>query len=937
MLKRPRPWQNSASVSRLEGMRSEIAREVAVRIRLLRFELGIALLAVAWPVAGQTRWTIPGAILAFGLNGTHFVSDVTATNPGTTPANVTVTMLPAQGSTSQAVSLAPGQTVVYRNVIGGLFGLSSAVGALTVDSTQPLLLRARTYNDAGPGTYGVALPVVAEDRLLAAGEQADTFWISQDAAGDSGYRTNVAVAFPDGGGSAIVTVFDANGQQVGEHVFSVDSAGFQQVSVGSFAGAVPLGRATVRVTKGRATAYAVVADNVTGDSSLFTFGDLPAGRQDVVVNGVARVNGKNGTFFRTDARFYNPTNTDATVTVAFHANGSTNPSPIAKNFVVPAGKVAAMTDVLDALLGLPVGSTGALRFKSDWPVAVLCRTSNVDPSGVKPGTFGFQQVPVPLLSFLTSADAGAAATGIRQNAAYRTNLGFAAGADGATCALTLETSAGGAVGTASVNLGPFGWTQGNVQDLFSSASIPDDATVIVRVIQGSADVYDSSTDNTSGDSVLTPIAALPANIPSSATIGPAGGSIRSSDGRLTLRIPAGALSAPVPFSLQPATTGAPQAVGSGYRILPTGTGFAKPALLTLAYGPDETDGSSADALTLAESDPAGWAVLTGGSVDPVRHTLTVPVATAQSPLGMRPEGRVPQDYPGAGFVAVIRSWEFVPSGRLATVVDGRLNFTVNFVGYSSSLIDPGQGRLFLSSSPSEVQVSWFLNNAEPGLHPEDGGIVKVGTSATYVAPHCPPSRNPVLVTATMSNGGLFALVPYSPTGRAHVRVLYRQWTFKSTLEQTFTCPKAFAADQVTYTAGFSFTLDDNLNATNVQPDTATTVFFGDPTACDSSDRSLSRIGIGQHTITLTSGRYDGRADWFDLVFDGTFPTALGYSYVSVAPDGTTFPGTSGPGPIVPVPGYELFFEGEGVVSDLGLSAFGFWSVELRHAASSGCP
>jgi len=89
---------------------------------------------------------------------------------------------------------------------------------------------------------------------------------------------------------------------------------------------------------------------------------------------------------------------------------------------IPAGKVIEVVDVLDVLLGLPVGSTGALRFRSDWPVAILCRTSNVDPTGVKPGTFGSQQTPVPLLSFLTSADGGAAATGIRQNAAFRTNV-----------------------------------------------------------------------------------------------------------------------------------------------------------------------------------------------------------------------------------------------------------------------------------------------------------------------------------------------------------------------------------------------------------------------------------------------------------------------------------------------------------------------------------
>ena len=54
----------------------------------------------------------------------------------------------------------------------------------------------------------------------------------------------------------------------------------------------------------------------------------------------------------------------------------------------------------------------------------------MDPTGANPGTFGSQQKPVPLLSFLTSADAGAAVTGIRQDTSFRTNVGFAAGAEG---------------------------------------------------------------------------------------------------------------------------------------------------------------------------------------------------------------------------------------------------------------------------------------------------------------------------------------------------------------------------------------------------------------------------------------------------------------------------------------------------------------------------
>jgi hypothetical protein len=122
-----------------------------------------------------------------------------------------ISFIPANGTTPQQVPLNAGQTVVYRNVL-------------------------------------------------------DSLWISQSADGTSGYRTNVAVVFPDaGGGAATVSVYDADGS---------------------------LARTQELNLKG----YSVVNDNVTGDSSRFAFEDLPAGTQDVLVNGVARANGRNNTF-----------------------------------------------------------------------------------------------------------------------------------------------------------------------------------------------------------------------------------------------------------------------------------------------------------------------------------------------------------------------------------------------------------------------------------------------------------------------------------------------------------------------------------------------------------------------------------------------------------------------------------------------------------------
>jgi hypothetical protein len=784
----------------------------------------LALASLTLPVTADPAWTIPGIVHADGLNGTHFVSDLTLTNPGTAPANVTVSFFPGGTSAAKNLTLAPGQTVVFADVAGVTFGISGGAGALSISSDQPLLIRAKTYNSAASGTYGVALPVVASDRLLASGDFADSLWITQDASGATGYRTNIALVFPDAsGGAATVTVYDADGNVRGSQNFGLATAGLQQFSVGSFAGGVPVGRAQVAVTRGHASAYAVVVDNVTGDSSLFSFEDLPAGIQDVLVNGVARANGRNGAFFRTDGRFYNPTDTDATVQVSFHANQSANAAPQTASFVLPAGKIRDVVDVLDSLLQLPIGSAGALRFRSNWPVAILCRTSNVDPSGARPGTFGSQEKPVPLLSFLTSADAGAAITGIRQDTAFRTNVGFAAGAEGASYTLALQNAAGTTVATTSASLGAFGWTQPGIQDLFPTITIPQNASLSVKVTAGSVDVFDSSIDNLSGDPVVTPVTSLPVAIPSSTTIGPAGGSIRSDDGRLTLRVPAGALSQPVALSVQTATNDAPNAVGSGYQILPSGTAFAKKALLTLAYGRDDTDGANGEALTVVVSSASGWFALGGGSIDPVRRLLTVRLSsTAPSPPASAASGpRASRSLASpSGVLGITTNWRIDPRRPVAIVTDSSVPLSVSYIGPSSST-DPDETYL-LPTKPADVQVSWIVNDGSGNT--TNGAVVSNGsTTGTYIAPSCPPPRNPVVIKADISRAGIVAL-PYRVAGAVTVRLIPRDWLLDWIVEATLECgndiaeiTRVMASDRISWTGPattIAFSLSTNLTCIN---------------------------------------------------------------------------------------------------------------------------
>jgi hypothetical protein len=746
--------------------------------------------SVAAAQTPSSVWTIPGTVNAGGLNNTRFISDLAVTNPGLAPVTATLTLVPANGTGAASVTLNPGETVVYRNVLDRLWGAQGA-GATQVASDAPLLIRARTYNTATSGTYGVALPVFADDRLLSERDLTHSLWISQSADGTSGYRTNVAVVFPDaGGGSATVSVYDADGNVAGTQDFSLNTPGFQQFSVSSFAGAVPVGRAQIQVTGGRAAGYSVVVDNVTGDSSLFAFEDLPAGHQDVLVNGVARSNGRNSTFFRTDCRFFNPGTADATVSVAFHDNQNSNPSPLTRTFTVPAGKIRDVVDVLDSLLGLPVGSAGALRFRSDAPVAILCRTSNVDPLGVKPGTYGAQQKPTQLLSFLMSADAGAVVTGIRQNAAFRTNVGFAAGPDGSSYSLTLKSTSGATVATATGSLGTFGWTQPNVQDLFPSAAIPEDATLLVKVTSGSVDVFDSSIDNASGDPVVTPIMPLPVDIPSSATIGPLGGSIRSTDGRVTLKIPAGALSSGVALSFVETTNGAPQGQGSAYRLSPGDLAFAVPAQLIFRYALADAEGGGPDSLGLAFSSGATWYVVTGGVVNAAGRTLIVPIAstTPSIPASARtaPARR--------GLVNAFQEWgpflarDLTPKFS-ATVEDAKVTFSVAVTGYSSSDLNvPLVVALGLPVNPASLIYTWYANDTFDG-DADAGTIEEFQNVARYKAAHCAPHRNPVQIRVDIINPagtGIYGIAD-RVTLRAWIKVLPRHWEISADMSQYTTC------------------------------------------------------------------------------------------------------------------------------------------------------
>ena len=142
------------------------------------------------------------------------------------------------------------------------------------------------------------------------------------------------------------------------------------------------------VARGRAAGYAVVIDNITGDSSLFTFEDLPGGIQDVL-DQWRRAGERAGTGLLPDGR--PPLRPDGhrrdrqwSLSTRRHAN----PSPADGSLRPSRRQDPRRRRRPRSLLALPIGSAGALRFQSDWPVAILCRTSRTSMrSGANPGGY----------------------------------------------------------------------------------------------------------------------------------------------------------------------------------------------------------------------------------------------------------------------------------------------------------------------------------------------------------------------------------------------------------------------------------------------------------------------------------------------------------------------------------------------------------------------
>ena len=421
-----------------------------------------------------------------GIGGTQWRTELSLFNAGSQGANVTALFIPAAGGTmvTRALFLAPRQSVVYANTLVDLFGIPNGAGALAIEATSAganadLRVTSRTFTSGDAGTYGQSVPDVRSEDL-------ETTLYLTGMQSNAAFRTNVGLVNRGGAdAAATLTLYDNDGNTLSTANVTIPANNFQQSSLQSFFPEVN-GRSfdalSMRVTtpaQDVVTAFASVIDNVSQDP-VYIQAKPGRGGSSLTLPAVGRANGANGTFWRSDVTFFNPSTTRFTLSIRY-ANTT-------KTLSLGGHSTFLLADVLTQM-GYSSG-TGPLTISWSGPTApvVTSRTYTTDGHG---GTYGQSIDPIEELHSEVFVP------GLRVDGSYRSNIGiFNGGSDAEEVTIALLSPAGYELSSSKVVLQPGELVQ---QGMPSVGSF----TLSVRGDTGAKIfAYGSMIDNASGDPVF---------------------------------------------------------------------------------------------------------------------------------------------------------------------------------------------------------------------------------------------------------------------------------------------------------------------------------------------------------------------------------------------------------------------------------------------------
>lgn len=149
------------------------------RLSLVLPPLALLPLAAATAAPLPMRLVVPAAAHAAGANGSSWATDVDLYNAGLDPVPVTVAFV-ADGTAgtdsapAKTVVVPAGSTLALSDVLGDLFALESASGALALDfdpaADRKLAIGSRTYNRTDAGTFGQSIAALDPASGLGAGQ-----------------------------------------------------------------------------------------------------------------------------------------------------------------------------------------------------------------------------------------------------------------------------------------------------------------------------------------------------------------------------------------------------------------------------------------------------------------------------------------------------------------------------------------------------------------------------------------------------------------------------------------------------------------------------------------------------------------------------------------------------------------------------------------------
>ena len=414
---------------------------------------------------------VPSASHASGAEGSFWVTDLEVNNGGTTTATYQLAWLPRKADNSlpimsEVFTLDPGKAERIEDVVLSIFNVTGNGALAVVSDSADLFLFSRTYNDTDLGTFGTAIPGIAEVDLMRGPTKKRVLFFTENA----DYRSNIA--FQNGTPTNLRVNWErflADGSLVESGTTDLAPYSNKQLNA-IYENEAPAEAAYMDVwtetAEGKFMVFASVVDNATSDGTvvqpqLYTQGSEPPppdannvcdlGRcaddstyaeecdtfmdeclpdsttlisaqdfiPDYFVPSASHASGAEGSFWVTDLEVNNGGTTTATYQLAWLPRKADNSLPIMSEvFTLDPGKAERIEDVVLSIFN--VTGNGALAVVSDSAdLFLFSRTYN----DTDLGTFG-TAIPGIAEVDLMRGPTKKRVLFFTENADYRSNIAF---------------------------------------------------------------------------------------------------------------------------------------------------------------------------------------------------------------------------------------------------------------------------------------------------------------------------------------------------------------------------------------------------------------------------------------------------------------------------------------------------------------------------------